>query len=226
MVVAIVTARANSKGLPRKNMLALGGKPLIQHTFDKAIESNAFDKIVLSTDFDEVIQLAKGIPKIEIPFKRPEYLSGSAVSQIEVVNHVIDHYRTNGIYFSHIVLLQPTSPFRRIEELIEGVRLLKSGCKSVIGVSKVMHHPADYLVKDGNDKIKYLMPEYASKPRQSFPEVYFNNGALYGVEMEFYLRNQVFYDTDSIMLEMSEESLIDIDTEFEFKLAQGLLIRK
>jgi CMP-N-acetylneuraminic acid synthetase len=56
--------------------------------------------------------------------------------------------------------------------------------------------------------------------------VYFNNGALYGVEMEFYLRNQVFYDTDSIMLEMSEESLIDIDTEFEFKLAQGLLIRK
>ena len=88
---------------------------------------------------------------------------------------------------SNFVLLQPTSPFRKIEEVVSGVKLLIDGNKSVLGVSRVMHHPADYLIKYGDNKIRYLMPEYASKPRQSFPPVFFNNGAFYGVESNFFL---------------------------------------
>jgi CMP-N-acetylneuraminic acid synthetase len=92
-------------------------------------------------------------------------------------------------------------------------------------VSKVMHHPADYLIRDAENKIRYLMPEYASKPRQSFPPVYFNNGSFYGVESNFFVEKKVFYDENSILLEMSKDSLIDIDTEFEYRLAKGLLIK-
>lgn len=223
MVVAIVTARKNSKGLPMKNILDLGGIPLIQHTFDVAINSKVFDKVILTSDFENAIEIGKSIPGVEVPFIRPEYLCGSEISQFDVVKHVLDYYSTLGEEISHFVLLQPTSPFRKIEEVVNGVKLLIDGNKSVLGVSKVMHHPADYLIEDVNNKLRYLMPEYASKPRQSFPPVYFNNGAFYGVESNFFLEEKVFYDENSILLKMSEDSLIDIDTEFEYRLAKGIL---
>jgi CMP-N,N'-diacetyllegionaminic acid synthase len=225
MVVAIVTARKNSKGLPKKNILDLGGIPLIQHSFDVAIQSKVFDKVILTSDFEDAIEIAKSIPGVEVPFIRPKSLCGPEVSQFDVVKHVVDYYSSIGEEISHFVLLQPTSPFRKIEEVVSGVKLLIDGNKSVLGVSRVMHHPADYLIKDEDNKIRYLMPEYASKPRQSFPPVFFNNGAFYGVESNFFLEKKVFYDENSILLEMSEDSLIDIDTEFEYRLAKGLLIK-
>jgi CMP-N-acetylneuraminic acid synthetase len=225
MVVAIVTARKNSKGLPKKNILDLGGIPLIQHSFDVAIQSKVFDKVILTSDFEDAIDIARLIPGVEIPFIRPEYLCGPEVSQYHVVKHVLEYYSNIGTEIKHFVLLQPTSPFRKIEEVVKGVKLLNDGYKSVLGVSKVMHHPADYLIRDEENKIRYLMPEYSSRPRQSFPPVYFNNGAFYGVESEFFLEKKVFYDENSILMEMSEDSLIDIDTEFEYRLAKGLLIR-
>ena len=225
MIVAIVTARANSKGLPNKNMLDLGGKPLIQHTFDIAIESKVFDKIILSSDFDEAIELARTYSEIDVPFKRPDHLCGDNVSQLDVVNHVMAYLFEMGFPVTHFVLLQPTAPFRTTMELHEGVELLRSGgYQSVLGVTPVMHHPADYLILDENQKISYLMPQYSSKPRQTFPTVYFNNGAFYGVELDFFKSKQVFYNEDSALLIMGEKSLIDIDTEFDLRLARGLFM--
>lgn len=225
MITAIITARAGSKGLPGKNMLDLGGKPLIQHTFDVAVESKAFDQIILSTDYDDAIDLAKKYKDIEVPFKRPEYLCNDSSSQLDVVNHVLDFLENRGELPGHFILLQPTAPFRTTKELMEGASLLRSGYSSVIGVTPVMHHPADYLVLDETKKVQYLMPEYASKPRQSFPPVYFNNGAFYGAETAFFRTKKVFYDKDSALLMMNEFSLIDIDTQFDFMLASSVINR-
>lgn len=223
MIVAIVTARANSKGLPRKNLLDLGGKPLIQHSFDVALESGVFDRIILSTDSKEVIELANAQKGIEVPFVRPEYLCGDKTSQVDVINHVLEFLRIENFGITHFVLLQPTTPFRKASEIQEGVKLLKSGNKSVVGVTPVMHHPADYLIITKENKISYLMPELASKIRQSFPPVYFNNGGFYGCEVNFFKQNQVFYNDESIILIMGEETLIDIDTELDMILAKGLI---
>lgn len=222
MIVAIITARANSKGLPGKNMLPLCGKPLIQHSYDAAVNSRIFDKIIVSTDLDEAIDLAKSYPQIEVPFKRPAHLCGDRVSQIEVVNHLLGFLESQGIQGTHFVLFQPTSPFRTSDEIREGVRLLQSGHDSVIGVTTAMHHPADYLYVGENNKLKNLLPEFASKPRQTFPKVYFNTGGFYGCTVSFFKEKQVFYNQDSAMLIMGEKSLIDIDTMFEYQLAQGL----
>jgi len=222
MIIAIVTARANSKELPRKNMLDLGGKPLIQHTFDVAIKSKVFDKIILSSDFDEAIELAKTYEEIDVPFRRPKHLCIDNASQLDVINHVLSYLSEVNIPATHLVLLQPTAPFRTIAELQQGVKLLELGSQSVIGVTPVMHHPADYLVLDREQKIKYLMPQYITKPRQFFPLVYFNNGAFYGFEIGFFKLKQVFYDEDSTLLVMGQKSLIDIDSEFDLRLANGI----
>jgi CMP-N,N'-diacetyllegionaminic acid synthase len=223
MIIAIITARANSKGLPGKNLLDLGGKPLIQHSFDVAIESGVFDRIILSTDSKEAIELAKSQKGIDVPFVRPSNLCDDKTSQVEVINHVLDFLKTENFGITHFVLFQPTAPFRKASEIQNGVKLLKSGYKSVIGVTAAMHHPADYLIQTKENKISYLMPEFASKSRQSFPLVYFNNGAFYGCEVNFFKKNQVFYNTESSILIMGEETLIDIDTEFDMKLAKGLI---
>lgn len=223
MIVAIVTARSNSKGLPGKNLLDLGGKPLIQHSFDVAKESGVFDRILLSTDSKAAIELAKSQNGIDVPFIRPDYLCGDNTSQIDVVNHVLDFLRIENFAITHFVLFQPTAPFRKVSEIQEGINLLKSGSKSVIGVTPVMHHPADYLIRTKENKISYLMPEFASRTRQSFPPVYFNNGGFYGCEVNFFKDNQVFYNDESAILMMGEETLIDIDTEFDLKLAKGLI---
>jgi CMP-N,N'-diacetyllegionaminic acid synthase len=223
MIVAIITARANSKGLPGKNLLDLGGKPLIQHSFDVAFESGVFDRIILSTDSKEAIELAKSQKGIDVPFVRPHDLCDDKTSQVEVINHVLEFLNTENFEITHFVLFQPTVPFRKVSEIREGVSLLKSGSKSVIGVTSVMHHPADYLIRTKENKISYLMPEFLSKNRQSFPPVYFNNGGFYGCEVNFFKENQAFYNHESSILMMGEETLIDIDTEFDMKLAKGLM---
>lgn len=222
MIVAIITARANSKGLPGKNMLPLCGKSLIEHSFDVAVNSGVFDKIIVSTDLDDAIDLAKNYSQIEVPFKRPEYLCGDKVSQLDVVNHVLDYLECQKFNTTHFVLLQPTSPFRTPNEIREGVKLLQNGHESVIGVTEVMHHPADYLFLKENNKLNFLLPEFVSKPRQTFPTVYFNNGAFYGCSVSFFKENKIFVSQNSALLIMNEKSLIDIDTMFDYQLAQGL----
>lgn len=223
MIVGIITARKNSKGIPGKNLINLGGIPLIQHTFIQAIESNSFDKIILSTDSVEIINLSKKFKQIEAPFIRPDNISLDTSLQIEVIEHTLDFLETKKYPIKHFVLLQPTVPFRKIDEIRKGVELLKNGANSVIGVSEVMHHPADYLEVDEKGKINYLLPKYASKPRQAFPKVYFNNGGFYGCNINYFKTFKKFYDENSILLKMNEECLIDIDTEFDLKLANGLI---
>ncbi len=222
MIVAIITARANSKGLPGKNMLPLCGKSLIEHSFDVAVNSGVFDKIIVSTDLDAAIDLAKNYSQIEVPFKRPEYLCGDKVSQLDVVNHVLDYLESQKFNTTHFVLLQPTSPFRTPNEIREGVKLLQNGHESVIGVTEVMHHPVDYLFLEENNKLNFLLPEFVSKPRQTFPTVYFNNGGFYGCSVSFFIENQIFVSQNSALLIMNEKSLIEIDTMFDYQLAQGL----
>lgn len=223
MVVAVITARANSKGLPGKNMMDLGGRPLIEHSMDIACRSE-FDAVLLSTDIDEAILLA-GLkyPKIEVPFKRPEHLCTDTATHVEIIDHLLEYFRSAGRNFEHIVLLQPTTPFRTVEEMNRGVGLLKTGAESVIGVAPVMHHPADYLYKDSDGKVRYLMPEFKSMRRQEFPPVYFNNGAFYGCSVDFFRKKRDFYDENSEFLIMDEKSLIDIDTAFDMKLARALV---
>lgn len=224
MVIAVITARANSKGLPGKNMMDLGGIPLIEHSMAIACESNAFDAVILSTDLLEAIELAKQkYPAIEVPFVRPEYLCGDKTTHVEVINHLLEFYEGENRKIDHLVLLQPTTPFRLKEEMVEGVRLLKNGSNSVLGVSPVMHHPADYLYKNKQGKIEYLMPEFKASRRQDFPEIYFNNGAFYGCSTTFFKDTQSFFDENSELLIMSENALIDIDTAFDMKLARALV---
>ena len=226
-ILGLITARGGSKGLPGKNMILLGGIPLVEYTFRDSTSVSGLDNIILSTDMPEAIQLAREkYPRVEAPFVRPKKLCEDNSSHADVVKHALDFMEEKGHAFDAVVLFQPTTPFRRVSEIEEGVALLRKGADSVLGVSKVMHHPAEYLYKAEDGKLKFLLPEMAGKRRQEYPDMYFDNGAFYGFTTRFFREHGKFFNDESQLLLMSDKSLIDIDTPFDLAVASGVLTMK
>src|SRR5690606_9725040 len=112
-VLGLITARGGSKGIPRKNIKLLGGKPLIAWTIDAALKSRYIDRLILSSDDNEIISIAKSL-NCDVPFVRPSELATEISSSMDVVLHALDHV---GEFFDFLLLLQPTSPFRTSEDI-------------------------------------------------------------------------------------------------------------
>ena len=110
-VLAIIPARGGSKGVPGKNVKDLGGKPLLQYTFESAFESKLLSKTILSSEDTAIIETAKSIG-LEVPFVRPDELATDSASSIEVVQHAVAFMESQGFFYDAVCLLQPTYPFR------------------------------------------------------------------------------------------------------------------
>ena len=228
MVIGIITARGGSKGIPNKNLAPLGSKRLIDFTFDLADRCENMSRVFLSTDCREIIELARTrYERIEVPFVRPSELATDKTGHVEVVNHLLAHLKTvEGIQPDAFVLLQPTSPFRNVSEVRNAIDLFQQKrLKSLLGVVPVMHHPADYIWRQPEhvEGFREVVERAPGTRRQDLPEVYFISGALFICDYKWYLENQRFYDRKSYLFKMSEETLLDIDTAFELKLARGYL---
>jgi CMP-N-acetylneuraminic acid synthetase len=226
MIIGVITARGGSKGLAGKNMVELGGRPLIAHTFAAAQRCAGLDRVFLSTDIPEAISLARhNHPKIEIPYIRPAALCSDEASLVDVVNHLLEYLKSReGLTPEAIMLLQPTSPFRRVSELEAAIRTFRDrGDESMVGVTRVLHHPADYVFRRAPDdkRFQWVMRAPEWRRRQDFPEVYFNTGALYLCTVRYLQTNRQFYDESSRLFQMAEESALDIDTPFDLALARG-----
>lgn len=228
MILCIIPARKGSRGIFGKNMVDLGGKPLLDYTMRVAEACASLDRIVLSTDMPDAIKWANdNYKRIETPFVRPRKLCGGRVTQNHVVLHAVDYLEKGGrCHIDSVVLLQPTCPFRKTNEIDEAIRLFKKrNLTSLVGVSRVMHHPSDYVYNSlsSKDRFKFVFRKSTWRQRQDFPMVWFMTGALYIVTTDFLRETGSFYSTQSHLYEMSEETMIDIDKPFDLTLARGLL---
>lgn len=209
-------------------MIDLGGRPLLDYSMATAECSNRLDRILLSTNMPDAIEWAhRHYRRIETPFVRPEELAGPATSVVDVVLHAVDFLRNHGNASPDVVvLLQPTCPFRRASEVDDAVRLfLDNDIASLIGVSRVWHHPSDYVERDREnaDRFHFVYRDPTWLRRQDFPEVLFISGALYICRVDFLRANRSFYDRSSMLFQMSEQTMIDIDSPFDLSVARGLL---
>jgi CMP-N,N'-diacetyllegionaminic acid synthase len=228
MILGIVPARRGSEGIRGKNMIDLGGRPLLDYTLATAERSTQMDRIVLSTNMpDAIAWAAEHYARVEAPFVRPEELAESSTSVVDVVLHAIDFLKArDNVDADVIVLLQPTCPFRHAAEIDDAIRLFQErGLNSLIGVSRVWHHPSDYLRRDAAspDSFGFVFREPTWLRRQDFPEVFFITGALYICRTGFLRANRAFFDQQSFLFQMSEETMIDIDSPFDLNMARGLL---
>jgi len=179
-ILAIIPARGGSKGIRRKNLQKLSGKPLIVHTIIAAKKTKSINKIIVSTDDKEIGKISKN-NGAEVPFLRPKQISKDTSSIIEVIKHALKFLQENQSYVPDIIiLLQPTSPLRTSQLITKTINTLKkSKATSVITVSKITKHPyASYWLK--NDFLKPFEKNSAKySRRQEFPDLFFPTGAVY-----------------------------------------------
>ncbi len=225
-IVAIITARGGSKGLPRKNVLDLNGKPLIAHTIDAAKKSGIFSKIVVTTDDDEIknISLSFGADVID----RPDNLSTDTASSLDAIEHTLNKLEKNGEIFTHFILLQPTSPLRVDKHINKAwEKYCSENVKSLVSVVEVGHSPQKMLIEDENGKIKPLtLWEHLSMPRQKLPKAYLPNGAIYINKIaDFFIRKNIF-EHPLALYKMDEQSSLDIDNQIDFDKVENFLKKK
>ena len=219
-IVGIVPARGGSKGIPGKNLVPLGGRPLIAYTFDAATSSRTLTRVVLSTDSEAIAEAGRA-HGIEVPFLRPARLAGDDTPMIDVLRHAVDSLQPPA---DVIVLLQPTSPLRRADHIDGAVDLLlQSGADSVVSVTAVPHQftpgslmrvEAGRLVFDGGP---------GATRRQDKPLWYARNGPAVVVTRAAVIRGGRLYGDHTRPFVMSREESIDIDEPLDLAFAEAVL---
>jgi CMP-N,N'-diacetyllegionaminic acid synthase len=219
-VLALITARGGSKGLPRKNVLPVAGRPLIAWTISAALESSFVDRVVLSSDDDEIIDIAKSLG-CEIPFRRPKELSTDQASSIDVVLHAISMIHG----YRYLVLLQPTSPMRSAEDIDMAMKLmLECGANSCASVCRVEESPYWMYRVNTEGRLQSLLPTDTSvSRRQDLPEIYVLNGAIYIASIDQLLKQKNFVNNDTLAYVMPKERSIDIDDASDFEAFRKLI---
>ena len=218
--ICFIGARGGSKGVPKKNIRLLGGKPLISYAIESALNSNIFQDVIVSTDSEEIAKIAKKYGA-EVPFMRPKKLATDKAGMYEVILHGINNLKSLGYDFDILVNRDCTVPFIRNKDIVGTINLLKKEkVDAVYGVYKQHHNPYFNMmeIKKENymDFSKKLQTQISG--RQNSPIVYQLNG-LFVLNIENFLKTKKFYSTKTIPYLISPEHGFMIDTEFEFQIA-------
>jgi len=224
-VLAIITARGGSKGLHRKNVLPLGGKPLMAWTISAALQSTAISRTIVSTDDEELTEVAKSWGA-EVPFMRPAELAMDDSGHVAVVEHAI-HWleRHEKVCPEYVMLLQPTSPLRTAEDINSAVQLAKEHqAVAVVSVTRTKHHPhlSKQVLGDGT-LVGFLPGDTTDLRRQALSPAYALNGAIYLISRESFLYHRTFFPPETFAYIMPAERSIDIDSSWDFHLAELIL---
>ena len=226
-ILALIPARGGSKGLPRKNIKPLLGKPLIAWTVEQAKNSKYIDKVVVSTDDEEIAEISKKYGA-EVPFLRPKELARDDSPTIDAIIHAINWFEERGEFFDILILLQPTSPLRTTEDIDNAIELFLNNKDALSLISvKENEHPPFWSLEIENKFLKPLFgEEYFKKRRQELPKSYMPNGAIFISYVDILKKYKTFYTPKTIAYIMPPERSIDIDNEFDFLLAEFILKNK
>lgn len=223
-VLAVIPARGGSKGLPRKNLRMLAGKPLIAWTIEEAKKSKYIDRLILSSEDDEIIAAAKQFG-CEVPFVRPLELAADETPGVEPILHAM--YAIPEKY-DYVAMLQPTSPLRLAEDIDGCIEMcIHRQAPSCISYSEPEKSPF-WMVEVHSDGSTTLItdPKYATARRQDLPRAYAPNGAVYVVDAAWARENRTLYKSmETIAYIMPPDRSRDVDTELDLEICE-MLIRK
>jgi CMP-N,N'-diacetyllegionaminic acid synthase len=223
-ILCIIPARGGSKGVKRKNIKPIAGKPLIAYSVEQAKRSRYIDRVIVSTEDEEIAKISKQYGA-EVPFVRPVELAGDEVSTIDVLLHAIHWMEEEDTYhFDILVLLHTTTPLRRtidIDACIE--KLIEKKADNVFSVTEAHRNPYFNMVEVGDDGRIALSKKGSFTSRQNAPKVYDMNSSIYvwwkdilKMEKKIFLKNSCIYV-------MPKERSIDIDEPLDFRIAEFLI---
>lgn len=222
-VLAIISARGGSKGVPRKNIRQLSGKPLIAWTIEEAKKSKYITKLIVSSEDNEIIDVSRELG-CEVPFIRPLSLSQDESLGIDVILHAIEQCPE----YDYVVSLQPTSPLRTVQDIDGCIEFMwkqeKNFCVSVKEVSESPY----WMYKVNNErKLEQLVKQdHMPMRRQELEKVYILNGAVYVAKIDQLLLKKTFLTESTLGYIMPEERSHDIDTELDFISCEYLMNKR
>ena len=225
-VIGLITARGGSKGIPRKNISTVAGKPLIAWTIEAALASPSVDRVIVSTDDDEIAQVSSQYGA-EVPFIRPAALAQDDSPHVDVLVHTLEWLRDHESYFpDFLMLLQPTSPLRipeDIESTIEIANRVNADC--VVSVKRAQANPHTTLLIAEDKKLQSFIVDSAGYPRrQVLPKHYALNGAIYLIRADVFLEEGTLYPDLTYVYVMPPERSLDIDESWDLYLANLILL--
>jgi CMP-N,N'-diacetyllegionaminic acid synthase len=221
-LIALIPARGGSKGVKRKNLRIVAGKPLIAWSIETALASKCIDCVVVSTDDKEIAGVAEQFGSNVL--MRPKEISGDRTPMIEVVLHALDAIDTPNGTYEHLILLQPTSPARTSDDVAGAYeQILLSGVDSIISVfADADNHPARAYTLRENRLYAYEKEPIGSL-RQDLPTVYHRNGAIYLSKVEFIRRCRRLWSDSPQAYVMPKERSLNIDDDVDLLIADLLM---
>ena len=221
-ILAIIPARGGSKRVPKKNIRLLTGKPLIAYTIETALKSRYLNRIVVSTEDEEIARISKKYGAEVI--KRPKILAADKAKTVEAVFHVLKVLTRKKYIPDLIILLQPTSPLRTVDDIDKAINIfLQNKCESVVSVCEMEPSPYRFFgIKEKYLKL-ILGRKNLLKRSQDLPKIYVINGALYISTPKIIRKYKSFYSSKILPYIMPKERSVDIDDEIEFKLAEIII---
>lgn len=220
--LAVIPARGGSKGIPRKNIKLIAGKPLIAWTIEAAKQSKYISRIILSSEDEEIIQVAQKYD-CEVPFIRPKSLAQDDTPGVLPVLHAIEQCPG----YDYVILLQPTSPLRTAEDIDFAIeKMLKEKVLSCVSVKESTESPYwTYTIDDEKGKLNNFInvSNLNISRRQLLPKTYVLNGAIYINSTKHLLSNKSLITTDTIGYVMDDLHSQDIDTYLDFEICELLL---
>ena len=221
-ILAIIPARAGSKGIKNKNIRTINRKPLIYWTIREAKKVSAITKLIVSTDSKKIANIAVRYGAI-VPFIRPKKYAMDNTLGIKTVLHALrtlDHKD-----YDYVLLLQPTSPLRTAKDIIGIINfVIKKNLKSAVSVSVVKDHPELIYKLSNSNKLTKSFKSYNSvKIRQKYKKLYRVNGALYMAQKEWLIQHKDFLSKETYGYVMPYENSIDVDEIQDLKLAELIL---
>lgn len=218
----LITARGGSKGLPGKNVKFLNGRPLLTYSIDIARNFTSDNNICLSTDSQEIIDVAQG-HGLEVPFVRPPELAGDTIGSRDVILHALDYYKQQGIEYDIVVLLQPTSPFRRRSDIQKMQSAFSPSIDMVVSVMESHYNPYFSLFEENEMQFLSVSKPGFFQRRQDCPKVYAYNGSVYIINTKSIRQNQLNQFKKIKKYVMDPIHSIDIDTQFDWWIAEMIV---
>jgi CMP-N-acetylneuraminic acid synthetase len=227
-VLALIPAKEGSHRLPGKNIMPLAGITLLERAIHSADKTGLFRRICVSTESETVAAIARQAG-VETPFMRPSELARDPAGVVEVALHALDQWEQRGEHFDTLVILLPTSPFRRAADINGAMRAyLRLGVDFLMTVVREVHSPLASLTREGEHLLP-LHPDWinltGSKSGPIYPDLVRSNGAVTIVDVARFRKERNYYAYPLGAYEMPVERSLDIDTELEFVFAEFLAKR-
>lgn len=221
--LVIIPARGGSKGIPRKNIKPLNGKPLIYYSIDCARAICSDEDICVSTDDAEIISVVEQYG-LKVPFVRPAELASDTAGTYEVLLHALDFYEKQGRHYDAVVLLQNTSPFRKTEQVKEALDLYNDNVDMVVSVKECAANPYYCVFEEDADGYLHVCKGDGNIfRRQDAPKVYEYNGAIYIMNAVTLKSTHMHKMQKRVKYVMDDLSSFDLDTMWDWQMAEAII---